>query len=1163
MKKLLIRWAIMTGRHSILILLIIAASSSLLTAKDGYGQELDARKVILSLDIRNQYLPEVFKDIETKTGFRFFYNANSIDAGQRVSLVDVRCPLSSILKQLSDKSGLEFKQIGRHISVRATGPGRRPQSHPLHFLTYTGDVVPVRITGSHVLINVPGDTLIRGRVTDNEGMPLPGVTVQVNGANKGTVTDATGNFSLLVSGADSLIFSYVGYEQERVAVTGRKGMNIRMMPAFSGLNEVVVVGYGTQKKQDITSSVSQISGTELRRTPTANLQNALNGKLPGLFSQQRSGRPGSESAAQIYIRGVSTFTGNTQPLVLVDNVEYPYDQLFVIDPDEVESISILKDAAATSIYGIKGANGVILVTTRRGKSGEPVIHLKTQLGFQSPVHVLKTLDSYHSALLTDEADKNDGLAPMFTDEDLAAFKSGTDPYGHPDVNWYKTLFKPYTLLTDNNIDISGGTRRVQYFITLGYQYQNGLVRDIPYKGSDQVASGKTQVNTNFFSKRYKFRSNLDIQATHSLHFQLDITGTRLATNEPKFESGFGSLFRYEFAAPFIMPVYNPDGSFGYANPNWMVPPNKSNNMAAVYSLGGHTKTLNDFMDIHLSGDQKLDVVLSGLSAKASVAYSFTNIATRTLTRYQTSIPSYWYNPLDHSYLPRDPSVYTIPPYSLVYAGGTPVRDLNLQGSLDYQHAFGGHNVSGLVLFSQTSDMNGANPPSNFRGYTFRFTYNYKHKYLLEMSGAYNGSDRFVTQKRYQLFPALSLGWNLAREHFFRTAFPFIESFKFRGSYGWVGDDNIGGNQYLYEQVYDRDGNYSFGEYDNNINSIVEGTQGNMNVTWQTERKADVGFDFSVFNGKFSGSIDYFDNYRYNILTKRSTIPTYFGVSTANLPPVNIGKVSNKGFEIEITYRDMLGQVGLLVKTDISYAKNKILFKDEPDPKYPWEKGTGLPIGMFRQYEWLGYYESQKDIDTSAVPAGVVKPGYLKYKDLNGDGIINNDDEAYIGLPNLPNTNLGLTLGATYKGFTLNILLQSALHFDVYLGNGNAVPFKINLQPIHLGRWTPETADKATFPAMTTTFNGSYMNPDNRSTFWTTRGDYLRIRSVYFSYKIPGSLVNKLGMRDAEVFMNGYNLFTWSRFLKRWQFDPEISPGSGGYIYPTEKILNFGLSLTFK
>jgi TonB-linked SusC/RagA family outer membrane protein len=1008
---------------------------------------------------------------------------------------------------------------------------------------------------------------VQGKITDDEGNPVAGVTVEVKGGTQATTTDVQGNFTLQnVPEEGTLVITHVGFERKEIKVNNRARVNIQLSRSTAGLNEVVVVavGYGTQRKRDMTSAVSQISGDEVRQTPVTSLQNALSGKLPGLFSQQRSGQPGNNAAA-IFIRGVSTFTGSQQPLVIIDNIEYEFDQLANIDPREVESISILKDAASTSIYGIRGANGVILVTTRRGKTGKAVINLTTQAGIQTPTTILKTLGSYDVAILQNEANRNDGTAPMFTDDDLEKFRTGSDPYGHPDVNWYNTLFKKHSLMTNNNLDISGGTQRVKYFITLGYMNQGGLLRDIPYRGKDQAASGKTQAETNFFAKRYKFRSNLDIQATNTLQLQLDITGTRENANQPKEESLFPNIFRYDYASPYMMPVYNPDGSFGWGNPKWMVPPAAANNFAAVYALGGYTTSVNDFVNIRLQGTQKLDDLVKGLSLRSVVGYSFGNNSSTTLVRHATTIPSYFYNAATGVYTPKDANIFTMPPYQLSYAGGTPNQRVNIQGSLNYDNSFGGmHNVTGLFLYNQTSYINGANPPANFRGYTFRFGYNYDHRYILQVSGAYNGSDRFVSQKQYQLFPAFSAGWNIGEESFIKDNVPFIESLKLRGSYGWVGSDDIGGNQYLYEQVYNRTGTYSFGEFNNTINSIVEGTQGNNNITWQTERKADIGLDFSLLKGKITGSVDYFDNFRYDILTRRLTVPNYFGVQGSNLPPVNIGKVGNKGYEIELGYRGNISpQVTITVKGNVSFAKNKIIYMDEVEPRYPWQRQTGQSIGMIRQYTWLGFYQNQQDIDTSATPPGNVQPGYLKYQDLNGDGIINTDDMSYQGNPNLPNTNLGLTLGGSYKGLSLTVLLQSAVNFDIYMGNGNAVPFKTNLQPIHLGRWTSEKGNAATFPTLTNTFNGSYMNPDNRSTFWTTSGNYLRIRSLTLNYNVPKTIVNRIGLGGINVFMNGYDLFTWSKFMKRFQFDPEVSSGAGGYIYPTQKIVNFGLNVTLK
>lgn len=410
--------------------------------------------------------------------------------------------------------------------------------------------------------------------------------------------------------------------------------------------------------------------------------------------------------------------------------------------------------------------------------------------------------------------------------------------------------------------------------------------------------------------------------------------------------------------------------------------------------------------------------------------------------------------------------------------------MEIKGSLRYKHSFGPHNVNGLILYNQTSYIDGATLPHHYRGFTFRIGYNYKNTYILHLSGAYDGSDRFVTQKRYALFPAFSAGWNLAQESFFKTLFPFINTFKIRGSYGWVGSDRIGGFRYLYKSTYNQIGTYSFGETNHQVSGIIPGKRGNHNVTWQTERKADIGLDFAFFGNKLSGSFDYFNYYRYDILTRRHTVPLFFGIRQSDLPPVNIGKVSNKGFEIKLSYQDQIGQVGIHVSGNYSVAKNKILFEDEATPKYPYEKQTGHSIGVIKEYIWTGeFYRNQKDLTLSPAPTGFAAPGFLKYKDLNGDGVINKFDKAYVGYPNLPNTDIGLTLGVSYRGFSFTTLLQSELHFDVYTGFALAVPFKGDLIPWELNRWTPETASTATFPVLTTKFNGSYMSPrGNPSTF---------------------------------------------------------------------------------
>jgi TonB-linked SusC/RagA family outer membrane protein len=964
---------------------------------------------------------------------------------------------------------------------------------------------------------------------------------------------------------DTLIFSFVGYQSKTIPINGRNTVNIALVSHVFEGQKLVVVGYGEQKNINVTTAISHVSGEEIRKTPVTALQNSFTGKLPGLFTIQRSGEPGGGHAAHLFVRGKASYVGNNQPLVLVDNVPYNYGQLFLIDPDVVKSVSVLKGAAASAIYGVKGANGVILVTTRRGKPGKPRITAKTQWGIQTPVHRYQTLDAYHTALLRNEALVNAGQKPKFTKKELELFKSGADPYGHPNINWNHVLFKPTALMQKENVGISGGVKRITYFINLGYQKQGGLLRDIPYKGTfpEPGLTKASQINHNYYAKHYKFRANLDIHPKKSLHFTFDLSGTHYIHHQPEVTGPIGHMYNYEYLNPYMYPIYNPNGTFGYANPQRIVPHNRENNMVGLVALGGYRKNLNDFLNLHVTGTQDLKAVTPGLSIKASALFSFANTATRDLFRAQ-GFPSFYYNPQDSSYTPRDPDVFRVSPYSLHYSGGTLNRRLNFYGSLRYKRSIGPHNVSGLFLYSQTSYIQGAIAPHHYRGFTFRATYNYKNKYDVAVSGAYNGSDRFIT-KRYALFPSYSVGWNIAGESFFKQLFPFINLFKIRASWAYAGDDAIGNFRYLYRSVYSRDVSYSFGETDHSVTSIVQSKRGNRHVTWQTERDADIGLDFSFFGSKLSGSFDYFDRYRYDILSRRHTVPLFFGVRQANLPPVNLGKVSDKGYEIQIKYNGRVGPVGLNISGNYSFAKNKILYKDEATPLYPYQKQTGHSIGTLEQYIWTGkFYKNKTDLKLSPSPPGFATPGFLKYKDLNGDGVVNKDDKAYVGYPNVPETTIGLTVGFDYKGFRFSMLLQSALRFDVYTGFNLAVPFKGDLIPWDLHRWTPGTASTATFPIMTTKFNGSYMSPrGNPSTFWTVSGNYLRIKSMNISYQIPGNIVNNIGLAGARIFINGRNLFTWSKVINRYQFDPEVQSNKNTFVYPVLRFFNFGLKLRFK
>lgn len=1086
----------------------------------------------ITLNLKNVRIERALDEIKRQSGYKILYNLKSIEQVNAVSLSLINAPLKEALSTLFEGHPLQYTIEDRMILV-----------------------MPKKV----VKKNIDQKYSIKGIVVNMAGTPMANVSVKENGATSATRTNGAGEFALEVSSRNATVsFSFVGYTSRDLLASLASGQ-IVLQEEVQDMDEVVVVGYGKQKRAEVTSSISTVDRKTIQQTPGASLQNLLTGKVTGLFTQQRSGRPGGD-AAEINIRGVATFNGGTSPLILVDDIEYNAGQFSMIDVNEIESVSILKDAEATAIYGVKGANGVILVTTRRGAEGKPAINLRTQYGIQIPVKTMETLNSFDAATLYNEALVNDGLNPVYTAEEMEKFRTGSDPYSYPDVDWYNTVYRKYASNKETNLDISGGSKRVKYFVSMGYLNQDGLLRDIEYKGKEPEPN-TSDVNNNYYFNRYKFRSNLDFKANDNLSIKLDMTGTYAETNQPNPNVGF-QLFQFEYVRPFGYPIYNPDGSFGFSDPKIFEPRDGFNNVAALMSLGGYSRDYNNFMNATFSADHKLDMLLSGLSAKAMATYSYANTANRSMTR--SGIPAYFYNAIDDTYTPKDINLYRVAPYSLGYSGGTPNNRLNVQAHLNYKNSFAdAHNVSALVLFNQTSYVDGAQLPFNFRGYTYRFGYNFKERYVLSASGAYNGSDRFISQKRYTLFPAFAAAWNVDKETFFKLP-DFISALKIRGSYGHVGNDQIGNtNIYFYEETYTRSGSYAFGENPTPISGIYEGTQGNDNVSWETEVKSNVGMDLKMFNSKLSITADYFYNNRYDILMKRQTIPLSFGVQTGTLPFVNLGKVANRGVEVEISYSDKIGEVGYNLKGQVSYAKNKLLYRDDPPALYPWQDRTGMPLGMQKQYIWAGTYYTEAEVADANVPkpGGTVRPGYLKYEDLNGDGIINTDDMAYVGRPNLPHTVASFNIGFNYKRFNISALFQSNLGANAHLGFDMAVPFKAALQPIHMGRWTPETAESATFPALTSNFVGTYMNPNgNLSTFWSTSSDYLRLRSMEFGYTMSEEAAAKLKVKGIRFFANGYNLATWSAFYKRYQYDPEVVANQNSYPYPVTRIVNVGVNI---
>lgn len=1021
--------------------------------------------------------------------------------------------------------------------------------------------------------------VISGNIRDAGGI-LPGASIVEKGvANNGTVANANGKFTLTLKGTSNVVIAtFIGYNKLEYNVAGKTdNIDITLTSSQQGLDEVIVVGYGKTTRITNTGAVSSISAADIRTVPTANVQNALQGKLPGFFSQQSSGQPGKD-ASDFFIRGVSSLNANgNKPLIIVDDIEYTYDQLQQINVNEIETISILKDASTTAIYGVKGANGVLVVTTRRGKAGRPQVNVRVEGGLQSPTKTPKFLNSYESAVLINQATKNDNATATlpFTDADLTAFRNGTDPYGHPDVNWYDAIFNKFTYQVNTNIDISGGTDNLKYFISGGALDQNGLLKSFP--------DPRGSINNNYYFDRYNFRSNLDLKANKTLNLRLDVTTRFSNLNQPNVgaASALSDIYDFRIQTPFTAPFLNPDGSYAYA----FSPYNTAHlpTVNARIATSGYSNAKRSDYNVLFNATQKLDAITDGLSVTGRVAYASSEQYTRGAGTYGNAIPSYHYDAVLKT-TTKNP----IAPYVLgnqYYIGDINVyqTNVNVQAFANYDRSFGKSHISGLFLFNQSAQTfytgvgnDRVGVPVKFQGISARATYEYAQKYLLDINVARNGSDRFAANNRFGYFPAVSVGYNISNEDFFKRIFKNVGLLKLRGSYGLVGSDVAPGNQYIYAQNYLQGGGYIFGSSANSIKTYYEGALANTDVVWEKQRELDLGVDINMLkDNALSITFDYFHNIRYDQLIFPNSIPEVLGVG---LPAINLGRTQNNGIDGSIGYHSNIGKLTFGTNFVFSYAKNKILEMSEALPAYARLARTGRSIGQPFGYTFEGYYTAAEaaaintykannqnsNFGNKAIgapnAAAPIQAGDLKYKDYNGDGVIDELDQDAIGKPNLANTTLGLNLQFGYKGFSASILFQGSFNYSFIITGTGIEPFQSQFQPIHQQAWTPANADNAQFPRLTQiagTVNSPSAYP---SDYWLVNARYLRLKTVDLGYQIPTKAL-PFHINNARIYLSAYNLFTWDNFTK-YQQDPEIRSNTAGDAYINQRVINLGVQLGF-
>ncbi|WP_276485632.1 SusC/RagA family TonB-linked outer membrane protein [Paraflavitalea pollutisoli] len=1068
--------------------------------------------------------------------------------------------------------------------------------------------------------------VVAGRVTDDRGNPFAGVSVNIKNTQEGTVTDANGRFSLNVPGERSvLVFSHVGFApQERMPGTARN-LNIEMKEEGVALGDVVVVAYGKQKKATVTGAVSTVSGKELVGTSVSNISNMLIGNAPGLSGLQTSGEPG-RNGATIYIRGVSTFSGSINPLVVIDGVEQAperaYDQLNAMDANEIENVSILKDASATAVYGIRGANGVIIVTSKRGRAGKAVLSVAGNYGFTKATKLLHNVNAYDYAIMRNEAIRTEQSAfnntsfnnNLFSDDDLWKFQNNRD-YTQAEIDAMTNLSAEQKQQLANapalyygsqdlfaqqfgntgpqqqlNLNISGGTSKLKYFTSLGYFSQGSILNNTKYYGA----------NTESKYNRYNFRSNFDIDVVKNLQVSVNLAGQFGETSGPGIGAGpYDLAGRYKIIMQYIFdssPLTAPGLIDGKLVNSYAGVAGSPSNPLGI-KLGSLKGAQNATRNLLASGSESLYNTLltssivvrhnmgwltPGLSARATINYDDNYVKAITTS---PSLPEYSVrrnpaNPNDMQFFggARGAGVFNADPgHNSVW------RKTYFDAGLDYNQSFGDHNVTGLVLakaqkysIPNTSD----NTASGIMGLVGRVAYNYAERYLLEVNVGYNGTEQFLEGKRFGLFPAYSAGWVMSNEKFFPKG-PVFSFLKLRASYGEVGNDQIGNRRYLYLPSTFNTGQAGYYWGSSNGSAVnpyyagaSEGNIGNPDVTWERAIKQNFGLEARFLQDRLALTVDVFRDKRNNILTNLSEIIPYaYGVSGSAVPPANVGKTTNQGYEIVLGWTDKRPTFSYFLTANLNYAKNKILYRAEAQKAHPWMAQTGYPIGQYRGLVFDGFFNTKEQLDNrpnNTYNGNKAVLGDVRYKDINADGLIDNRDNVPIGYSNLPQYTFSFKAGGSFKGFDLSMLFTGSAHGSFSLANYQFnMPFWQTagnlLQWQYDGRWTPEKAAVGqTILYPRATMHGGAGGTANylASDLWLVSSDFVRLKNIEIGYTLnKPALLNKVNVSAIRLYANANNLLTWGDSIDKG-IDPE-STDSGGYgLYPMTRVFVIGANIRF-
>ncbi|KAB6156899.1 TonB-dependent receptor [Bacteroides xylanisolvens] len=1104
----------------------------------------------LSVSMSNSTLREVLKTIEKSSQFVFFYLDDAVNLERKVSIDSKNKNIEEILSELFEGTSCTYRISDRQIFISGKAPASTEQQQ--------------------------NKRKISGRVTDIKGEPLIGVNVTVDGDANGSITNMDGLYEIFVTKKSVVLkFTYIGFKTSEIRTNASTNIyDVTLEEQVNELEETVIVGYGTQRKISNIGAQSSMKMEDIK-TPSASLTTTLAGRLAGVVAVQRTGEPGKD-AADIWIRGIST-PNTSSPLVLVDGVERSFND---IDPEDIESLTTLKDASATAVYGVRGANGVILIKTKPGKVGKPTVSADYYESFTRFTKMVDLADGITYMNAANEAMRNDGIATKYTEDQIRNTIAGKDPYLYPNVDWLKEIFNDWGHNRRVNVNVRGGSEKVAYYASVSYFNETGMT--VTDKNIDTYDSKMKY-------SRYNFTTNLNIDVTPTTKVEIGAQGYLGEGNYPAISSA--DLYN---AAMSISPVEYPKMFF--VNGEAFVPgTSTNNNFNNPYSQAtrrGYDNLTKNQIYSNLRVTQDLDMLTKGLKLTAMYAFDVYNEihvhqdrAESTYNFLDTSVP---YDMNGQPILQRIYEGSNVLSYKQETSGN---KKTYLEASLNYDRTFNDdHRVSALFLFNQQSKLlypKGTLEdaiPYRMMGIAGRATYSWKDRYFAEFNIGYNGAENFSPKHRFGTFPAFGVGWVVSNEKFWQPLSKAVSFLKIRYTDGKVGNSEVSDRRFMYLDQMKENGDYGYKFGPNGTKwSGYETVNMAVDLIWEESRKQDLGIDLKLFNDDLSIVFDLFKERRENILLKREhSIPSFLGYNTS-APYGNIGIIENKGFDGTIEYNKRINKDWVIaLRGNVTFNKDKWIQGELPEQKYEWMNQYGHNIngvkgyvaeGLFTQTEIddMARWESLSDANKAITPKpfasqfGTVKAGDIKYKDLNNDGQIDAYDQTYISLGDVPTTVYGFGFTVGWKDLSVGMMFQGVAGAERVLNGSSVNPFNGgggsgNLYSNIGDRWTEENPDQnAFYPRLSygseTTSN---INNFQKSTWWVRNMNFLRLKTLQISYNLPKPWVNKVHLKNAAVYVMGTNLFTLSRF-KLW--DPELNTDNGAS-YPNTTSYSVGINFTF-